>query len=73
MSCLANATLAVPEDNVLLLMAVRYVARLVLLHGRAAYKRNTEVVLYSFYKNWVYNLTYVYFAFVNGKQTTVTS
>lgn len=46
----------------------RYVARLVLLHGRAAYKRNTEVVLYSFYKNWVHNLTYVFFAFVNGEQ-----
>jgi hypothetical protein len=26
-----------------------------------------EVVLYSFYKNWVNNLTYVSFAFVTGE------
>lgn len=45
----------------------RYVARLILLHGRAAYKRNCEVVLYSFYKNWLHNLTYVFFAFVTGR------
>ncbi|KAG2485813.1 hypothetical protein HYH03_015523 [Edaphochlamys debaryana] len=44
----------------------RYVARLVLLHGRAAYKRNTEVVWYSFYKNWIYNMVLMYYGFVSG-------
>ncbi|KAJ9515335.1 hypothetical protein QJQ45_006610 [Haematococcus lacustris] len=44
----------------------RYVARLVLWHGRATYKRNLEVVLYSFYKNWAFNMTYVYFAFLTA-------
>ncbi|KAF5838679.1 hypothetical protein DUNSADRAFT_2443 [Dunaliella salina] len=42
-----------------------YVARLVLLHGRIMYKRNTEVVAYSFYKNWMHNLTFIFFAFVS--------
>ncbi len=45
----------------------KYVARLLLVHGRAAYKRNSEVVLYSFYKNWLYQLTYIYFGFYTGK------
>ncbi|GFR50254.1 hypothetical protein Agub_g12440 [Astrephomene gubernaculifera] len=44
----------------------KYVARLVLLHGRAAYKRNTEVVWYAFYKNWIYNMVLMYFGFVTG-------
>ncbi len=43
-------------------------ARLILIHGRAFWRRNSEVVLYSFYKNWAYNLTYVYFAFVTGER-----
>jgi hypothetical protein len=30
-------------------------------------------VLYSFYKNWVNNLTYVCFAFVTGEESTVCS
>ncbi len=38
-----------------------------LLHGRAAYKRNTEVVWYAFYKNWIYNMVLMYFGFVQGK------
>jgi phospholipid-transporting ATPase len=45
----------------------KYLARLLLVHGRSFYRRNTEVVFYSFYKNWVHNLTYIYFAFVTGK------
>ncbi len=49
----------------------RYVARLVLIHGRAFYRRNSEVVLYSFYKNWAFNLTYVYFAFVTGEPSNL--
>ena len=44
----------------------RYVARLILVHGRSCYRRNVEVVVYSFYKNWLHNLTYIYFAFVTG-------
>lgn len=43
-----------------------YVSRLLLLHGRAAYKRNCEVVWYSFHKNWMYNLTLLYYGFVTG-------
>ncbi|KAG2451812.1 hypothetical protein HYH02_003588 [Chlamydomonas schloesseri] len=44
----------------------KYVARLVLLHGRAAYKRNAEVVWYAFYKNWIYNMVLMYFGFLTG-------
>ncbi|GLI63173.1 hypothetical protein VaNZ11_005942 [Volvox africanus] len=44
----------------------KYVSRLILLHGRAAYKRNSEVVWYAFYKNWIYNLVLLYFGFVTG-------
>lgn len=44
----------------------RFVARLLLIHGRSTYQRNSEVVLYSFYKNWLNNLTYVYYAFVSA-------
>lgn len=45
----------------------KYVARLILLHGRAAYKRNAEVVWYAFYKNWIYNMVLMYFGFLTGK------
>ena len=31
----------------------RYLSRLLLVHGRSSYKRNTEIIQYSFYKNWV--------------------
>ena len=48
--------------------ACRYLARLILVHGRSSYKRNSEVVLYSFYKNWVNNLTYVIYAFASGER-----
>ncbi len=44
----------------------KYLARLLLLHGRAAYKRNIEVVWYSFYKNWIYNMVLMFFGFVTG-------
>ncbi|PNW71492.1 hypothetical protein CHLRE_16g656500v5 [Chlamydomonas reinhardtii] len=44
----------------------KYVARLILLHGRAAYKRNAEVVWYAFYKNWIYNMVLMYFGFLTG-------
>jgi Phospholipid-translocating P-type ATPase C-terminal len=45
---------------------VRYLSRLLLLHGRWAYLRNREVVLYSFYKNWAYVVVYIYLQFVAG-------
>ncbi len=44
----------------------RYVARLLLIHGRWAYKRNAEVVWYAFYKNWAYTLLSMYLGFVTG-------
>eukprot|EP00899_Mesostigma_viride_P028257 jgi/Mesvir1/8616/Mv04947-RA.2 len=44
----------------------RFLVRLLLVHGRWSYGRNKAVVYYSFYKNVVYNLPQVYFAFVNG-------
>lgn len=40
-----------------------YLARLLLVHGRWSYKRNSEVVLYAFYKNFAYCLANVYFNF----------
>eukprot|EP00983_Pelagomonas_calceolata_P028533 893849-Pelagomonas_calceolata.AAC.1 len=62
----SQASIACSTVNVLM-HACRYVARLVLLHGRIMYKRNTEVVWYSFYKNWMHNLTFIFFAFVSGE------
>ncbi|KAG1664091.1 hypothetical protein FOA52_013275 [Chlamydomonas sp. UWO 241] len=44
----------------------RYVARLLLVHGRSSYKRNIEVVQYSFYKNWAYNCTLIIYAFFSA-------
>ena len=44
----------------------RYLARLLLVHGRSSYKRNSEIVMYSFYKNWVMNVTYLIYAFASG-------
>jgi magnesium-transporting ATPase (P-type) len=46
---------------------LRFLSRLLLVHGRSSYKRNSEIILYSFYKNWVMNLTYNIFAFASGK------
>ncbi|KAL3683459.1 hypothetical protein R1sor_001481 [Riccia sorocarpa] len=44
----------------------RHLRRLLLVHGRWSYKRNREVVIYAFYKNIVYVLGNVYFAFYSG-------
>lgn len=44
----------------------RYLSRLLLLHGRATYLRNCEVVLYSFYKNWIYNMVLLFYGFYMG-------
>ena len=42
----------------------RFLKRLLLVHGRWSYKRNSEVVLYAFYKNFAYCLANVYLNFV---------
>ncbi|KAL2613362.1 hypothetical protein R1flu_025054 [Riccia fluitans] len=44
----------------------RHLRRLLLVHGRWSYKRNREVVMYAFYKNIVYVLGNIYFAFFSG-------
>jgi magnesium-transporting ATPase (P-type) len=44
----------------------RFLARLLLVHGRWSFKRNKEVVLYAFYKNFVYASCNIYLAFVSG-------
>ncbi|GMH43083.1 hypothetical protein BSKO_11005 [Bryopsis sp. KO-2023] len=40
-----------------------FLKRLLLVHGRWSYKRNSEVVLYAFYKNFAYCLANVYLNF----------
>eukprot|EP00201_Polytomella_parva_P018476 CAMPEP_0175055070 /NCGR_PEP_ID=MMETSP0052_2-20121109/9865_1 /TAXON_ID=51329 ORGANISM="Polytomella parva, Strain SAG 63-3" /NCGR_SAMPLE_ID=MMETSP0052_2 /ASSEMBLY_ACC=CAM_ASM_000194 /LENGTH=521 /DNA_ID=CAMNT_0016319853 /DNA_START=21 /DNA_END=1583 /DNA_ORIENTATION=- len=47
----------------------RYVARLLLFHGRSMCLKNMEVVWYAFYKNWVYNAPLLYFGFLSGFST----
>ena len=44
----------------------RFLARLLLLHGRWSYLRNAEIVQYAVYKNLVYCLCALYFGFVSG-------
>jgi len=41
----------------------RFLKRLLLVHGRWSHKRNSEVVLYAFYKNFAYCLANVYLNF----------
>ena len=41
----------------------RGLSRLMLVHGRLSAKRNEEVVLYAFYKNFAYAMANVWFAF----------
>ena len=45
----------------------RFLARLLLVHGRQAYHRNSQVVVYSFYKNWAYCLVFIFLQFVAGE------
>ncbi len=40
--------------------------RLVLFHGRLSYLRIAELILYFFYKNVVFTLPQLFFAFTNG-------
>eukprot|EP01025_Chloroclados_australasicus_P048093 TRINITY_DN5435_c0_g1_i1.p1 TRINITY_DN5435_c0_g1~~TRINITY_DN5435_c0_g1_i1.p1 ORF type:complete len:1141 (+),score=150.88 TRINITY_DN5435_c0_g1_i1:186-3608(+) len=44
----------------------KYLTKLLLVHGRWSFKRNAEVVLYAFYKNFTYVLPNVYYAFFTG-------
>jgi len=41
-------------------------ARLLLIHGRFSAKRNREVVLYAFFKNFCYATANVWFAFYSA-------
>lgn len=36
------------------------------VHGREAYRRNSLLVLYSFYKNFLYVVAQFYLGFYNG-------
>ena len=44
----------------------QYLARLLLVHGRWSYLRNSEVVSYAFYKNFAYCLPNILFAAASG-------
>ncbi|KAH7830451.1 putative phospholipid-transporting ATPase VD [Monocercomonoides exilis] len=44
----------------------RFLQRLLLAHGRMNYKRLSMVILYSFYKNFVFTLTMFWFGWFNG-------
>lgn len=44
----------------------QFLWRLILVHGRWAYIRNADLILYFFYKNVVFTLPQMYFAFING-------
>lgn len=48
----------------------QYLARLLLVHGRWSYLRNSEVVSYAFYKNFAYCLPNILFAIVSGESVT---
>ena len=41
----------------------RFLSRLLLVHGRWSYKRNAEIVMYAFYKNFAYIMANVYLNF----------
>lgn len=43
-----------------------HLRRLLAVHGRYSLVRNSNLIQYSFYKNIVYGLTQVFFAFYNG-------
>lgn len=44
----------------------RYLKRLLLVHGRYSYRRNSKLILYSFYKNIMLQFTQFHFIFFNG-------
>jgi phospholipid-transporting ATPase len=43
-----------------------YLWRLILVHGRWNYLRNSELILYFFYKNMIYTLPQFMFAYISG-------
>ena len=49
----------------------QYLARLLLVHGRWSYLRNSEVVAYAFYKNFAYCLPNILFAAVSGETASL--
>lgn len=44
----------------------KFLWRLILHHGRLSYMRNSETILYFFYKNLVMTAPHFFFAFMNG-------
>jgi magnesium-transporting ATPase (P-type) len=44
----------------------RFLQRLLLVHGRWSYRRNSKLILYSFYKNTTMFLCQLWFVFYNG-------
>jgi magnesium-transporting ATPase (P-type) len=40
--------------------------RLLLFHGRTSYARNTDMILFFFYKNFVFTITHFYYGFYNN-------
>eukprot|EP01006_Ploeotia_vitrea_P037446 TRINITY_DN66130_c1_g13_i1.p1 TRINITY_DN66130_c1_g13~~TRINITY_DN66130_c1_g13_i1.p1 ORF type:complete len:1244 (+),score=678.78 TRINITY_DN66130_c1_g13_i1:33-3764(+) len=47
----------------------RFLARLLLVHGRLSYKRNSKLILYSYYKNMAISFTQLWFSFVSAFST----
>lgn len=41
----------------------KYLKSLLFFHGREAYRRNSYLILYTFYKNFLYVMTQFYFGF----------
>lgn len=44
----------------------KFLWRLLMHHGRLSYLRNTELILYFFYKNLVMTAPHIFFGFMNG-------
>lgn len=44
----------------------KFLRRLLLFHGRTNYVRISEMILYFFYKNFVFTITHFYFGFYNN-------
>ena len=51
----------------------RYLERLLFVHGRVNYKRTGQMIIYFFYKNFVFTIVHFYFAFhcLNSGQTII--
>lgn len=44
----------------------KFLRRLLLFHGRTNYVRISEMILYFFFKNFVFTITHLYFGFYNN-------